>query len=245
MAEESKEKTAFTTPNGLYQFKVLPFGLCNAPGTFQRLMQHVLREYISKFCVIYLDDVIVYSSTFTDHLGNLQTIFDAIRIAQLKVKLSKCKFGTISVEFLGHIVSRMGIYPTQRNIIAVTTFPVPETVKDVRAFLGLCTFYRKFIQDFGKLARPLYHLLKKDKEFSWNEPEHKSFTNLKEALTKAPILAYPDFTIPFNLYTDASYNGCGYNLTQFQNGKERAILYGGRDFTNTEKNYSTTEKKAL
>ena len=148
MEDESKEKTTFTKRHGLYQFKVLPLGLFNAPGLFQRLMQHILRGYISRKCLIYMDDVIIYSLNFGQHLEDIKVIFDAIRVAQYKVKLSKFKIGTITVEFLGHVVFREGIYPTKRNITAVKTFPELQ-----RAFLGLCMFYRKFIKEFGRIAK--------------------------------------------------------------------------------------------
>ena len=175
MADESKDKTVF---------KVLPFGLCNAPGLFQRQMQHILRDQISRICLIYMDNAIIYSSNFEQHLEDIRAVFDAIRVTQLKAKLSKCKFGTMPVEFLGHVVSREGIYPTKKNITAVTTFPELQSTKDVRAFFGLCMFYRKFIKELG-----------------WIE-------ELRQALTTAPVLAYPDFSVSFTLYTDASYNGC-------------------------------------
>ena len=161
MEDESKEKAAFTTPHKLYQFKVLPFELCNALGLFQKLMQHILRDHISRIYLIYMDDVIIYSSNFEQHLEDIKVVFDAIRVVQLQLKLFKGKSGTMAVEFLGHVVSREGIYPSKKNITAVTSFPKPQATKDVRAFLGLCMFYRKFIKEFGWIAGPLYSLLKK------------------------------------------------------------------------------------
>ena len=151
LAEESREKTAFTTPNGLYQFKVMPFGLSNAPGSFQRLMQHVPRHLLNKICLLYMD-VIVISRNVEQHQQHLQLVFDAIRKAKLKLKLSKCCFASNEVEFLGHRISAHGVGPIERNASAVKTYLSPRNVHSVKSFLGLCSYYRRFIKDFARIA---------------------------------------------------------------------------------------------
>ena len=245
MDPDSREHTAFTTYGGLYEFLVLPFGLTNAPSTYQRLMECVLRNLTYKICLIYLDDILVYSRTFENHLDHLRQVFDRLRHANLKLKPSKCKFACTKVNYLGHIVSPDGIAPDNDKISAVKDFPRPHNVKTVRSFLGLANYYRRFVKDFSKIATPLNQLLRKDHKFVWTDTCERAFNDLKEALTTAPILAFPNFKEPFHLYTDASNEGIGVTLGQLQNGKEVAIAYAGRDLNAAERNYSTTEREAL
>ena len=171
----------------------------------------------------------------------MQKVFDAICPANLKIKPTKCYSASRSVDVLGHHVSGLGIELNKRNTDVVSTFPEPKSVKQVGAFFGLRVFYRRLIKDNAFIARPPHQFFRKNKEFVWTENERKSFRKHRQVLTSAPVLAYPDFTEPFTLYTDASHNGCGNNLTQIQNGKERAILYAGRDFTSTK--LTTTQLK--
>ena len=245
LAEESKDRTAFITHAGLYEFNVMAFGLSNAPSSFQRLMECVLRGLHWKIALIYLDDVLVYSRTFEDHLQHLRLVFDRFRDAGLKLKPKKCHFGQKKVKYLGHVVSKEGVSPDPDKISAIKEYPVPRSIKDVRAFLGLANYYRKFVKGFAKIAGPLHDLTKKGLKFQWNESCQCAFDALKTALTQAPILAHPDFTLEFILATDASDVGLGYVLGQIQNGKEVAIAYGGRKLLPAEKNYSVTEKEAL
>ena len=202
MNSSSKEKTAFVTHSGLYEFTTMPFGLCNAPGTFQRLMECVLRGLTWQIALIYLDDVLVYSRTFDDHLQHLRLVFDRFRTAGLKLKPSKCHFGQKQVNYLGHVITRDGIQPDPEKIKVVQEYPVPRTVKDVRAFMGLTNYYRKFVKDFAHIASPLHDLTKKGAAFLWTEECQTAFETLKQALTEAPILTYPDFTQPFQLATE-------------------------------------------
>lgn len=241
----AKEKSAFITHKGLYEFTVLPFGLCNSPSTFQRLMEHVLRGLNWKTCLIYIDDIIIYSRSFEEHLQHLEDVFLRLRQANVKLKPSKCFFARNSVEYLGHVVSKDGIQPNPDKIRAVTGFPVPKNTKGVRSFLGLANYYRRFIKGFASIAAPLNNLLRKNVRFKWDTNCQQSFDALKQALVTAPILAFPDFTRPFDLYVDASLDGIGMTLGQTQNGKEVAIAYAGRDLTPAERNYSATEREAL
>ena len=242
---ESREKTAFITHSGLYQFRVLPFGLTNAPSSFQRLMGYILRGLHYKTALIYLDDVIIFSRSFDDHLLHLEQVFQRLRDANVKLKPSKCHFAQTSVEYLGHIVSREGIKPNPAKIEAVKSFPVPSSVTQVKSFLGLCNYYRRFVSGFARIANPLNHLTKKGVQFKWTPVCQDAFEKLKEALISSPILAYPDFELPFHVMVDASAEGIGFCLAQYQRGKEVAIAYGGRDLSPAERNYSATEREAL
>ena len=245
MSPESREHTAFITYGGLYEFLVVPFGLTNAPSTYERLMECVLRNLTYKICLIYLDDILVYSKTFEEHLSHLRQVFDRLRHANLRLKPSKCKFACTKVNYLGHVVSPEGIAPDDDKISTVKDFPRPHNFKTVRSFLGLANYYRRFVKDFAKIAAPLNQLLRKDHKFDWTEACEQAFIALKHALTSAPILAFPDFKEPFHLFTDASNEGIGATLGQIQNGHEVAIAYAGRDLNNAERNYSTTEREAL
>ena len=208
-------------------------------------MECVLRNLTYKICLIYLDDILVYSKTFEDHLSHLRQVFDRLRHANLKLKPSKCKFACPKVKYLGHVVSPEGIAPDDDKIAAVRDFPCPHSVKTVRSFLGLANYYRRFIKDFAKIVSPLNQLLRNDHKFLWTDACEQAFKALKEALISAPILAFPDFKETFHLYTDVSNEGVGVTLGQLQNGREVAIAYAGRDFNSAEKNYSTTEREAL
>ena len=245
MDPESREKTAFVTHAGLFEFNVMPFGLCNAPSCFQRLMECVLRGLNWRIALIYLDDVLVYSRTFDEHLQHLRLVFDRFREAGLKLKPRKCFFGQKHVKFLGHVISPEGVQPDPAKIEAIKKYPVPRKVKDVRAFLGLANYYRKFVKDFAKIAGPLHELTKKGLKFQWTNECQAAFDLLKTALTQAPILAYPDFTLPFDLYVDASDDALGMVLGQIQNGREVVIAYSGRKLLPAEKNYGVTEREAL
>ena len=245
MDSDSIEKTAFTSHAGLYEYNVMSFGLTNAPPTFQRLMQRVLHGLDWKICLVYIDDVIIFSETFQEHLSRLATVFDRLREANLKLKPSKCHFARSSVNFLGFVVSSEGILPDPSKLNAVETFPVPSSVKDIRSFLGLCNYYRRFVKDFAKIASPLNRLTRKSVPFVWDPSCEAAFQDLKARLCSSPILAYPDFSQAFHLHTDASQYAIGYVLGQHINGCERVIAYGGRELNLAETRYSTTEREAL
>ena len=245
MDPASREKTAFVTHAGLYEYTTMPFGLCNAPGTFQRLMECVLRGLNWQIALIYLDDVLVYSQNFEDHLHHLRLVFDRFREAGLKLKPSKCHFGQKEVNYLGHVITTEGIQPDPKKVKVVQEYPAPKSVKEVRAFMGLTNYYRKFVKGFAQVASPLHDLTKKGASFLWTEDCQKAFDTLKKALTEAPILAYPDFTQSFQLATDASNDAIGMVLGQKQNGREVVIAHAGRKLNPAERNYSVTEREAL
>ena len=245
MEDNSKEKTAFITHNGLYEFNVLPFGLCNSPATFQRTMTHILRGLEWDICLVYIDDLIIFSRTFDEHLLHLEQVFKRLREANVRLKPSKCHFVQPEVEYLGHVVSSEGLKPNPAKIRAVQDFPVPTNVSGVKAFLGLCNYYRRFIKGFAQIASPLNKLTSKTVTFEWTPECQTAFETLKSALVSAPVPSYPTFELPFHLYVDASQTGIGLTLGQIVDGKEVVIAYAGRDFNRAERNYSATEREAL
>ena len=204
LTENDRQKTAFCTTEGLYEFKVMPFGLCNAPATFQRLMDIVLTGLQWTSCLVYLDDIIVLGRTFTEHLSNLGSVFSRIRDAGLKIKPEKCSFLKEKVKYLGHIVSKEGIAADPEKTATVKTWPTPTRTKEVQQFLGLANYYRRFIKDFAQIAKPLHKLMERTSSFLWTTECQKSFEILRHLLSSPPILSYPDFTKPFILDTDAS-----------------------------------------
>ncbi|CAN2388629.1 Reverse transcriptase (RNA-dependent DNA polymerase), partial [Pristimantis euphronides] len=242
MSEKDREKTAFILPMGLYEFDRMPFGLNNAPGTFQRLMERCLGDFNFEFTLIYLDDIVVYSATFEDHLQKLGQVFKRLKENGLKLKPSKCRLLQREIDYLGHRISEKGIQPSPEKIAAVRDWPKPATIKEVRAFLGLAGYYRRFVKNFARLAEPLHALVRgtardpKARRVKWGPEQEKSFQALKDTLISPPILAYADYTLPFQLYTDASVQGLGAVLSQTQDGKERVIAYASPSLRDTEKN---------
>jgi hypothetical protein len=246
LEENSKPKSAFITQEGLYEFNVMPFGLHNAPATFQRAMQEVLRGLHWKFVLVYLDDVIVFSHNFREHLDHLRQVFERFRSVGLKLQPKKCTFGQKEVKYLGHIVGENGVATDPDKLQIVRDYPTPAKVSEVRSFLGLVGYYRKYIKDFCKIANPLTNLTRKDVPFVWTKECMEAFKFLKQKLLEPPILTYPRFDgTQFILQTDASLKGLGFILAQQHDGKEKVISYGGRALHNAEKNYSITELEAL
>ena len=243
--EEDKAKTAFSTRKGLKQWKVMPFGLCNAPASFQRLMELVLNGLQWEKCILYLDDVIVYGTDFDHTFKNLEMVLSRFKDANLKLKPSKCHLFQSSVEFLGHIVSREGIACDPKKIEAVKNWERPNTVKEVRSFVGFAQYYRKHIQNFSNIAAPLYQLTKKNAKFIWTSVCETAFQKLVELLSSAPILSFPTREDPFILDTDASLFGVGGVLSQIQNGEERVIAYGSKALSSSQRNYCTTMRELL
>lgn len=243
VAEEDREKTAFTTGRGLYQWRAMPMGLSNSPATFQRMMELVLRGLPWHICLVYLDDILIYSRTFEDHLCHLEEVLTRIQSAGLKLNSKKCHFAQDHVVFLGHVVSRDGLRPDPRNTEKVMTWPTPTTVSEVRAFVGLCSYYRRFVQNFSQHAAPLNHLASKNVPFKWTSECEAAFAFLKRCLTCSPIVALPDFSHPFRIYTDASKDAVGAVLAQDRAGMERVVAYASRALTHTQKQWSTFDRE--
>ena len=218
--DRDKEKTAFSTEKGHFEFNVMPFGLTNAPATFQRLMECVLAGLNGEQCLIYIDDIIVFSRTFSEHLDRLHKVFSKLEEAGLKLQTSKCHFAQKVVRYLGHEVSADGIRPDPAKTEAVSNYPVPRNAKELKQFMGLSNYYRRFVKDYSKIAEPLFKLLTKEgvKNFSWSSSCQSAFDDLKERLISPPILAYPDFKKPFYVHTDASDFAIGAVLCQIQQG---------------------------
>ena len=206
-------KTAFRTHQGHYEFLVMPFGLTNAPSTFQATMNQVFSPYLRKFVTVFFDDILVYSSSISEHLEHLKIVLQCLADTQLFAKRSKCQFCQTSIEYLVHIVSAAGVKPDPRKIQAMTDWPIPKNLKQLRGFIGLTGYYRRFIQGYAAIATPLTNLLKKD-AFMWDSLAQTSFDELKWRMTQAPVLAMPNFSLPFELETDASNYAIGAVLMQ-------------------------------
>jgi len=246
VAPKDIEKTAFSVENGHFEFTRMPFGLKNAPATFQRVMDNVLRGLQHHSCIVYLDDIIIFSTSLQEHVVRLKTILDRLRQYNFKIQLDKCEFLRKEVEYLGHVVTTEGIRPNLDKIKAIIDFPIPKTPKQLKSFLGLLGFYRKFIKNFAKIVKPLTVRLKKDKHIDPKEPEYINCFNLcKTLLTNDPILQYPNFEKPFILTTDASDYAIGAVLSQGPIGSDLPIAYASRTLNEHEINYSTTEKELL
>lgn len=203
----------------------MSFGLCNAPATFVRLMERVLRGLSWKICLVYLDDIIVFSKSFDEHLENLGKVINCLKEADLKINPQKCNLFKDQVKFLGHVVSSDGVATDPAKLDSVTNWPIPKNVKQVRSFLGLCSYYRRFVKNFADIAKPLHSLTEAGRKFEWIKPCQESFDTLKQALTSTPILGYPTSDDLFILDTDASNDGMGSVLSPVQNGVERVICY--------------------
>ena len=247
VAEDSKEKTAFVIPGGQHlEFNRMPFGLANAVPTFQRLMQRVLEGLTPNKCLVYLDDVLIIGSTFEEHLQNLKEVLQAIKVAGLKLKPSKCFFAQRNVKYLGFIVSNEGLSPDPEKLKAIKEYPQPKDITELRRFVGLASYYRRFVSGFSEIVAPLHKLMQKDAKFIWNFHCEEAFQKLKEQLTTSPVLAFPNREGQFVLYTDASNVGIGAVLAQRSpDGGERVISYASKGFCSAEKNWTTTEKEAF
>ena len=240
-----KQKTAFTTRRGLYEYNVMPFGLCNAPATFERLMETVLSGLHWQVCLIYLDDIIIFGRTFNEMISNLDTVLQRFVKSGLKLKPSKCQLFCKEVEFLGHIINENEVHTDPKKIACIADWPTPSSVKEVRSFLGLCSYYRRFIADYSHLAKPLTRLTEKNYKFNWTKECVEAFEKLKQMLTTAPILAHPDFSQPFILDTDASDLAIGSVLSQKIDNKERVLAYASRTLSKAEHKYCATRKELL
>jgi transposase InsO family protein len=246
------EKTAFSTQRNHYEFLRMPMGLSTAPATFQRLMHTVFREENWQKCLIYLDDVLVFSKTLEEQINRLRIIFDRIREAGLKLAPEKCHFLQTSVSYLGHVVSKEGIFTDKSKIDKILSWPQPQTEEDLRSFLGLCGYYRRFIKDYAQLVIPLEKLCnttwnkktrKKKTEVTFEPNHEEAFMKLKKTLTSPPVLAFPTAMGKFILDTDASHDTIGAVLSQLQNGQEKVIAYASKRMTQSQRQYCITRKE--
>ena len=245
LSKDARAKTAFATHSGLFQFRVMPFGLCNAPATFERLMDRVLQGLRWNRCLVYLDDIISFGGTFSAALSNLTLIFERLCSYGLQLKSSKCHLFRASVPFLGHIVGRRGLECDPKKIEDVKSWPVPDCLKSVRQFLGFVGYYRRFIPKFADIATPLVHLTGKDVPFVWDTSCSAAFQALRASLIDAPILAFPTETGQYILDTDASNFGLGGVLSQIQNDQERVVAYCSRALRPSQRRYCTTKREML
>ena len=247
--EGDREKTALSSPLGLFQFRRMPFGLQGAPATFQRMIDKVLESF-SDFSNGYIDDidVVVFSSSFEHHLDHLRRVLQSIRQARLTIRSRKCQFGMSYCHYLGHIVGGGQVQPEEAKITAIRDFPLPKTKKGVRSFLGLTRYYRKFIPDYSSLTAPLSNLTRKQNPnvIVWTPDCEHAFKELKRVLCSPQVLCTPDFTKPFVLQTDASDRGVGAVLSQLDDtGRDRPIAYFSKKLLPRETKYSTVEKECL
>ncbi|GJU00085.1 putative nucleotidyltransferase, ribonuclease H [Tanacetum coccineum] len=233
--EQDISKTAFRTRYGHYEFLVMPFGLTNAPAVFMDLMNRIFHEYLDKFVIVFIDDILVYSKSEEEHERHLRIVLEILRQKKLYAKFSKCEFWLQQVAFLGHIVSADGIIMDPSKVEAITKWPRPTTVTEVRSFLGLAGYYRRFVEGFSRLALPLTQLMRKGEKFVWTDERQESFEELKRRLVSAPILTLPSGSGGFQIYSDASKKGLGCVL--MQHGK--VIAYASRQLKPYEVNYPT------
>ncbi len=238
MHPDSQEKTAFVTHKRLYEFRVMPFGLRNAPAVFQRLrvLMPLNPEEGPDFVSVYIDDVLIFSESLEDRVEHLWLVIERLVQAGLKLKPSKCNFVLQEVEYLGHIITADGLKPNPKLVAAVRDFPIPEDVRGLRQFLGLASYYRRFMPNFAKVAQPLHALTRKGVIYQWNAACQLVFDRLKCSLTEAPVLSYPDFERDFTLETDASTKGLGAVLAQTQSdGKIYPVAFASRALSPQEK----------
>jgi hypothetical protein len=232
-------KTAFKTKFGLYEWLVMPFGSSNAPSTFIRLMNHVLRSFIGKFVVVYFDDILIFSKTIKELVDHIRQVLDVLRKEKLYANIKKCTFCTDQVAFLGFVVSEQGIRVDESKVKAIKEWPTTTNVSQVRSFHGLASFYRQFVKDFSTNAAPLNELTKKGIMFKWSEPQENAFHELKKRLTEAPLLVLSDFTKTFEVECDASRIGIGGVLMQ----ERKSVTSFSKKLGGAQLNYSVYDKE--
>lgn len=213
MAPSDIDKTAFRTHHGHYEFLVMPFGLSNAPSTFQSLMNTVFKEHLRRFVLVFFDDILIYSQSWAIHVQHIRTVLSLLRMHRLYLKRSKCSFGQLQVAYLGHVIQHSGVAVDQSKISAIKEWPQPRTMRALRGFLGLSGYYRKFIKNYGIISTPLTSLLRRN-SFVWDDKATEAFEALKKALSESPVLALPDFDSEFVIECDASGSGIGAVLQQ-------------------------------
>ncbi|KAL0303528.1 UNVERIFIED_CONTAM: Retrovirus-related Pol polyprotein from transposon.6 [Sesamum radiatum] len=245
VAPADQEKTTFTCPFGTFAYRRMPFGLCNAPATFQRCMVSIFSDYVEQFIEVFMDDFTVYGNSFNDCLNKLAKVLERCIEKNLVLNYEKCHFMVDQGLILGHIVSSRGIEVDQAKIDVIKSLPYPTSVREIRSFLGHAGFYRRFIKDFSKIAQPLCKLLQKDETFDFDEACKLAFNKLKDSLTSAPIIQPPNWELPFEIMCDASNHAVGAVLGQRVGRDPHVIYYVSRMLDSAQSNYTTTEKELL
>ena len=245
IAAKDQEKTTFTCPFSTYAYRRMPFGLCNAPATFQRCMLSIFSDLVERIMEVYMDEITVYGGSFEECLINLETVLHRCIEKNLVLNWEKCHFMVNQGIVLGHIISEKGIEVDKEKIDLISKLPFPTNVKTVRQFLGHAGFYRRFIMDFSKIAKPLYKLLEKDAKFIWDIDCQKSFEELKAYLTTAPIVRAPNWKLPFEVMYDVSDLAIGAVLGQREEGKPYVVYYASKTLNEAQRNYTTTKKEIL
>ena len=241
--KSSIPKTAFNSPFRKYEYIKVPFGLAQVPAYFQELMTGILKDF--PFAIAYLDDIIIFSKTPQEHLSHIHMVFEKLRMANLSMKKSKCNFFSKEIQYLGHILSTTGIQPLPSKTQAIQHMTPPTTPKQVRAFLGLVGYYRKFIRGFTKIAKPLTLLTRQQIKFDWTPEHQEAFIHLKDAIVQAPILHHPNPNKTYIIYTDASDDACGAQLSQEHDRTEFPIASLSHTFLETQCKWSTTQQEAF
>ena len=244
LTDDSKPKSAFVTQEGHYQFEVLPFGLSSAPLTFQRMIDKLIAGLKYNTCVAYIDDLIIYAEKFHEHISRIHEIFIRVREGNLKLSPDKCHFCKPEIKFLGWVVNKDGTKPNTEKVRAITEFPRPTSKKNVKSFLGVCSYYRQSINNFSAIAEPLIRLLRKNTEFFWSESVNIAFERLKQALVTAPVLVHYDYNKKIKLETDASLEGLGYVLNHEIDGQNHPFHFGSRTLKESEEKYSANQLEA-
>lgn len=243
---EDVEKTAFQTKYGQYEYLVLPMGLCNAPATFTTMMNTVLNGYIDRFCTVYLDDILIFSKTAKDHRVHVKQVLERLRLHKLYASPKKCHFMTQEVEFLGIIVNDQGLQVNPAKTAVIKQWPRPQSLSEVRGFLGLASFFRRFIKNFSGIALPLSNLTKKGKSVKdWDDTCTQAMEKLKISLTTSPVLCHPNFNLPYRCHVDASQYAIGGTLTQFIDGNERVVSYFSKKLNPAQMNYTANDRELL
>src|SRR3954469_2661055 len=248
MTPEAILRSAFVTPDGQYEFTRMPFGMCNAPATFQRVMNEVFEDLIGKGLYVYIDDITIYSETYEEHLVLLKEVLSRLRDRNLFLKPKKCTIAADQVDLLGHVISKDGVQPSPTKIHAVADYPRPTGKTELRAFLGLIGYYRHFIKNCSAIIEPLSRMLQEHVPFKWDEKgaEEETFIRIKHLLMDPDnLLIHPDFTKPFLVHTDVSALGLGAVLSQEVEGKDRPITYASRRTSKTESKYGATQLETL
>jgi len=246
MEKESIPFTAFICDQGKFEFLRMPFGLKTAPSIFQRFANELVGEARGIFADAYLDDIVVYSTSWEDHMHHIKFIMDRMRQAGVTANVEKCEFGKTHIKYLGFVITANGVSTDREKVAPIIDYPRPKSCKDVKRFLGLCGWYRHFIQNYADIISPLNILLRKSVKFKWLQVHEEAYNKLKSVITNATVLAYPDFTKTFTLRTDSSDAGLGAVLSQTGlDGNERPIAFASRVLTKTEASYHATEKECL